>query len=134
MLYNNKKMEGKIMAKMIYLIRWFDGIRETKEICEPVDTDEIAYIRENAEDYELVNIDKIITYQNGNGKYPSLQYVDIDELISIGKELAYPSEDRDDIVEALDLRVADEYKDYEDSGNIIGDYIENIKEKIYQMI
>ena len=122
------------MAREIYLVRWFDGIRETKEICEPGDTDEIAYIRENAKDYELVNIDKIITYQNGNGKYPSLQYVDIDELISIGKELAYPSEDRDDIVEALDLRAADEYKDYEDSGNIIEDYIENIKEKIYQMI
>ncbi len=134
MLYNNKKMEGKIMAKMIYLIRWFDGIKETREIYEGRTPDDVKYVLDNAEDYEEKDIDSLIVYENANGRTASLKYVNLNDLVEAARELAYPSEDADEMIDKLYLRIADEYKDYEDSGNIIEDYIEDIKEKIYQMI
>lgn len=134
MLYNNKKMEGKIMAKKIYLIRWFDGIKETKEIYEGRTLDDIKYVLDNAEDYEEKDIDSLIVYENANGRTASLKYVSINDLVEAARELAYPSEDADEMIDKLYLRIADEYKGYEDSNGIIAGYIEELKDRIHLML
>ena len=73
MLYNNKKMEGKIMAKKIYLIRWFDGIKETKEIYEGRTPDDVKYMLKlsstslgfprNREGWGLLNVSALLSQE-----------------------------------------------------------------------
>lgn len=119
---------------MVYLIRWFNGVKEESEIYGEMSPDDLSYVRETAEDFVETDINSLIEYQDVNGNYPTLRYVSIEELAETARDLAYPFDDVDYMVDKLNIKVRDEYRDYYDKKGIVSAYIEEIKSKIYAIL
>ena len=123
-----------VKVKNIYKVVWFDGIKETKEVYTGEDKEYMNYIEANAEEWETDDIYSLFVYENKNGGTCSVKYASIDDLADSAMELAYPSEDIDEMIDKLWIRVTPQYVDYVRDNEEVAKYLEKLVEAVRERL
>lgn len=122
----------------INLIKTWDGITETKEVVK-IDHDYIEALKDiyapEDLDIDTKDIQELIEIETTTGRVGTLANYSLDEIKDIVTELYINfGYNRKEAIEGFYIAIKPDYKEYEDTDELINKEIENIKDGLYQMI